>query len=154
MLAIHSNLDGSVGKLLLALSLLPRLESHDTTSPFPPVLIEFLCEVGVDGLDNRGKIALGRTRDFSEGKNRGSLHVNNCSKSSLALDNAVGHSHLFAESWQVDNELDWINIVSDNDQLGLLVLDQGDNVVESEFDVLRFRCLLRSGSVLGSLCDL
>lgn len=50
-------------------------------------------------------------------------------QSSLALDDAVWDTHLAAQSWQEDDELNWIHIVGNDDQLGLLALHQrGDSV--------------------------
>ena len=48
----------------------------------------------------------------------------------LALDDAVGNPHLAAQGRQEDHELDGIHIVSDHQQLGLLVLHQGGDRVD------------------------
>lgn len=55
-------------------------------------------------------------------------------ESSLALDDGVWDTHLAAEGGEEDNEFNWVNIVGDEDQRGLLVLNQADNVVETVLD--------------------
>ena len=81
--------------------------------------------------------------------------MNNGTKTSLALDNSIGHTHLLAERGKEDNELDGVDVVGDQDQRGLLVLDQADNVVQTILDsvglladVLLLLALLDGGSLL------
>ena len=64
------------------------------------------------------------------------LLVDDSTKTSLALDNGVGNSHLAAKSGQEDNQLDGVNIVSNQNQRGLLVLNETDDVVETVLDVV------------------
>ena len=65
---------------------------------------------------------------------RSYLLVDNRSQPGLALDDGVWDTHLPAESRQEDNELDWIDVIGDQDQAGLLVLDQANDVVETVLD--------------------
>ena len=65
-------------------------------------------------------------------------------------------THLPAESGQVDNELNGVDIVGDQDQGSLLVLDQANNVVETVLgdvgllaDVLLLLALSDGGGLLG-----
>lgn len=51
------------------------------------------------------------------------LLVNNGTKSSLALDDGVRDTHLAAQSGQENNQLNWVNIVGDENQGSLLVLN-------------------------------
>lgn len=60
--------------------------------------------------------------------------MDNCSKSGLALDDSVRDTHLTAQGREENNELNWVNIVGDEDQRGLLVLNQTNNVVEPILD--------------------
>lgn len=62
------------------------------------------------------------------------LLVDDSSETGLALDNGVWDTHLPAESWKEDNELDWVDIVRDEDESSLLGLDQSHNVVETVLD--------------------
>lgn len=60
--------------------------------------------------------------------------VDKLSKSRFTFNEAVWDSHLFAEVWQEDHELDWDDVVGNNDQLSLLLLNQSGNVVKTEFN--------------------
>ena len=64
------------------------------------------------------------------------LLVDNGTETSLALDDGVGDTHLAAESGKEDNQLNGVNVVGDQDEGGLLVLDEADNVVETVLDVV------------------
>ena len=77
------------------------------------------------------------------------------SEPGLALDDGIGDAHLAAESGQEDDELNGVDIVGDEDERGLLVLDQADNVVEAVLDdvglladVLLLLALLDGGGLL------
>jgi len=81
--------------------------------------------------------------------------VDDSAESGLALHNGVWDTHLLAESWQEDDELDWVDIVWNEDERGLLVLNQGNDVVETVLDgvwlladVLLLLAVLDSGGLL------
>ena len=81
--------------------------------------------------------------------------MNDRTETGLALDDGVGDTHLAAEGGKEDNELDGVNIVGDEDESGLLGLNEGDNVVETVLDdvglladVLLLLALLNGGSLL------
>jgi len=83
------------------------------------------------------------------------LLVDDSAQTSLALDNSEGNTHLAAEGRQEDDELDGVDIVGDQDQGGLLVLDQADNVVQTVLDgvgllgdILLLLALLDGGGLL------
>ena len=59
-------------------------------------------------------------------------------ESSLSLDEAVGDVHLLAESGQPDDKFDGFDVVGNGDDLGLSVLNEFGDVVESEFEVMGF----------------
>lgn len=76
-------------------------------------------------------------------------------ESGLALDDGIWDTHLTAEGWEEDNQLNWVNIVGNEDQRGLLVLNQANNVVETVLDgvwlladILLFLSLLDGGGLL------
>jgi len=79
-------------------------------------------------------------------------------ETSLALHNNVGNLHLAAEGGQPNNEFDRINIVSDDDQLRLLLFNQGGDVAQAEFENLglltldSFALLLSCGAGLETVC--
>lgn len=64
------------------------------------------------------------------------LLVNNSSKTSLTLNNSVRDTHLAAKSGQENNQLNGVNVVSNQDKGSLLVLDEADNVVKTVLDVV------------------
>jgi hypothetical protein len=83
------------------------------------------------------------------------LLVDDGAEAGLALDDGVRDAHLAAESGQEDDELDGVDIVGDEDERGLLVLNQADNVVETVLDnvglladVLLLLALLDGGGLL------
>lgn len=82
--------------------------------------------------------------------------MNNRSETGLALNDDVWDTHLAAEGGQVDDKLDGVDIVGDEDESGLLVLDEADNVVETVLgdvgllaDILLLLALRDGGSLLG-----
>lgn len=81
--------------------------------------------------------------------------MDDCSETSLALDDGVGNTHLAAKSGKEDNQLDGVDVVSNQDERGLLVLNETDNVVETVLDgvgllgdVLLLLALGNSGGLL------
>ena len=80
--------------------------------------------------------------------------MDNSTETSLALDDGVGDTHLAAESGKEDNQLNGVNVVSDQDKGSLLVLNETDNVVQTVLhivgllaDVLLLLALSDSGSL-------
>ena len=72
--------------------------------------------------------------DIDNGQAGSGLLVDNLTQPRLGLDNGVGDTHSLAESGQPDNQLDGLDIMGDQDQLGLLLLNQGGDVVQTELD--------------------
>jgi len=62
------------------------------------------------------------------------LLVHDSAAAGLALDNGVWNTHLSAKSWQEDHQLNWVDVVGDQHQRGLLVLDEGRHVIETVLD--------------------
>ena len=63
--------------------------------------------------------------------------MDDSSEAGLALDNGIGDTHLAAESGEEDNELDGVDIVSDDDERRLLGLNEGNTVIEAVLDEQR-----------------
>ena len=80
-------------------------------------------------------LVLGRG-DLSDSNAGGVLKVNEVSQASLALHDDVRDLHLAAQSGQPQDELDGVNIVSDDDQLGLALLNEGGDVAQTELEHL------------------
>jgi hypothetical protein len=57
--------------------------------------------------------------------------VNDSAESGLALDDRVWDAHLSAECWEIDDELDRVNVIRDENERSSLVLNEGDDVVET-----------------------
>ena len=110
------------------------LGTHDTTTPVTTDILPLLGEVGVDSRDNGSQLSLIGLRDFGQSKSSGSLLVDECTETSLTLDNTVRDTHLTAESREPENQLNGVNIISNDDQLGLLGLNQSGNVVDTVLD--------------------
>jgi len=72
-------------------------------------------QVRLGGTNDGGQLALVLALDVLDGQDGGSLLVDNGAEAGLALDNDVGDTHLSAEGRKVDNQLDWVNIVSNDD---------------------------------------
>ena len=69
--------------------------------------------------------------DFGESNGRAHLSANQLSKPGSALDDAVWNVHLSAQSRQVDDNLDGVDIVGNDDQLSLLLLNKADDLVDA-----------------------
>jgi len=109
--------------------------------------------VDLDGRDELGELSLVFGLDFTESENRGGLASDDGTETGLTLDDGVRDTHLAAESGEEDDEFDRVDIVGDDDEVGLLVLDEGDDVVQSRLDeegLLGLIGLLSVGEV-GSL---
>ena len=110
------------------------LDAHDTTTPGSGQL----GVVVVLGLEERAELLEVNevlASHLGEGDASGSLEVNKLAEVGLAANEAVGDTLLAAESGQVHDELDGVDIVGDHDQLGLVLLNQGGDVVETELEV-------------------
>jgi hypothetical protein len=118
----------SLGHLVLV------LDSHDTTSPLSVELL-VLVELGSELSGESFQVLDVFLSDISESDAGGGLGVNELSKSSLTLDEAIWNSLGLAQSWEENNHLNWVNVVSNNDQLGLLLLNKRGHVVKSELKV-------------------
>ena len=109
------------------------LNSHKTTTPGDlvlSVLVELSHEVLLEGVEIL-EIFLS---NLGEGDAGSGLGVAKLTKSSLTLDDAVWNILLSAESWEEDHHLKWVDIVGDDNELGLTFLDEGGDVVKTELE--------------------
>ena len=111
-----------------------RLDAHNTSSPGLADLVVLVVEVGTDGGDDLRELLLVLRANVGHNKGGSVLLVHKCAEAGLALDNAVRHVHLAAEGGKPEDELQGVDVVGDDDQLGLLVLDQGCDVVQAVLD--------------------
>ena len=118
--------------LLLGLLVL-RLLTHNTTTPGSSdrnVVVVLGLEGLGESLQRSGVLLANR----GEAHNSGVLLVDQSTKSSLALEDAEWNILLSAKSWEPADELNWVNIVGDDDELGLLVLDQRGYLMDTVLD--------------------
>jgi hypothetical protein len=115
--------------LLLGLDVLGLL-THNTATPGSPdidVIIVLRSEVLGESLE----LGLVLLLDSGEGNNSAVLLTNQGTETSLGLENAEWNILLPAESGEPDNELNWVNIMSNDNQLSLLVLNGGSDLMET-----------------------
>jgi hypothetical protein len=113
------------------------LGTHDTTSPVADGVLVLLEVAVLDGGAQLGELALVLRANLSQGENSGGLLVNNGTESGLALYDGVRDTHLAAESGKEDNQLNGVNVVGDEHERRLLVLNEADDVVQTELGGVR-----------------
>lgn len=121
---------GSLGTLAEHLG---RLVATDSSTPLATLLVVLVGEVSLGGTDDGGKITLVFALDLLDGNDSRGFLVDYGTKTSLALDNDVGDTHLAAKGRDEDDELDGVDIVGNNDESGLLGLNKGNDVVKTVF---------------------
>lgn len=72
------------------------------------------------------------------------------SQASFGLDDHIRNPHLAAESGEEDDKLDRIDIIGNNDKVGLLGFNKGNDVVQAVLDEERLLGLLILGFLVGS----
>lgn len=107
--------------------------AHNTTSPLTRNGL-VLVESSLAGFDQNFKILRVLLLGVADGNAGSGLHTDELSQPGLSLDNGVSNSLLAAESWHPDGELDRIDIMSNQDQFGLVGLDEISDVVDSVFE--------------------
>ena len=110
------------------------LDAHNTTTPVSAelvVVVELFTEVASKSLQVLEVLSV----DFSESDGGSSLQMDKLAEVGLATNEAVGNILASAESGQVDNSLNWVNVVSNHYELGLALLDKSSNVVKTKLDV-------------------
>lgn len=111
------------------------LDTHKTTT-VAFVEGEVLVVVGHEGLLEGVEVLHVLLSGIGQGNAGGCLEVNELAEVVLALDDAVGDTLGLAQGWQERHELDWLDVTGDGDELGLAFLDQGGDVVETEFKMV------------------
>jgi hypothetical protein len=144
------DLDSRLKSLALLLSASIGLSTHDTTTPVSLSFLVLLTVTLLDGLNQLRQFRLVLRSDLSQSNNSSGLLVDDRAESCLALDDSIRNTHLTAEGWQEDDQLNGVNIVGDEDQSCLLVLNQADDMVETILGSIR---LLRDVFLLLALLD-
>ena len=120
-----------VSELLAGSHHVDVLDSHDTTTPLLAEL-NVVVELSLADLGEVLKIDEVFTADFSESNTGGGLHVAEFAEVGLSTDEAVRNILGATEGGEVHNELNRVDIVSNDHQLGLVLLNQGGHVVQTE----------------------
>ena len=127
------------------------LDSHDTTSVLSSesrVLVVQRSEVTSESVE----IVLILFLDLSESNAGCGLLVDKLTETGLVLDESIRDILLATEHREVENKLDGVDIASDEDELGLVVLDErGDGAQTESVDgvgVTGLLVLASSGSFL------
>mmetsp|Transcript_43396 Transcript_43396/g.97732 ORF Transcript_43396/g.97732 Transcript_43396/m.97732 type:complete len:263 (-) Transcript_43396:38-826(-) len=107
------------------------LDAHDATTPLPPGL-SIVIEHALEAAHELIELVLVLLPDTSDGNARGSLLVHKSTKARLAFDDAIWHILLAAQGWHPANHLHWVNIVGNDDKLGLLLFNECGDMVEAK----------------------
>ena len=151
-LSLHVSFLGEldIEKLLSGSHHVLVLDSHDTTSPGSLdslVLDEVLQEV-LGELLNLNQIL---RVDISESNAGSILEVDKSSKRCLSANEAEWGSLASAKSWEMDHQFNWVDIMSNDNDLGLSFLNKGGHVVKTELEDLWLGVFVTSLTGLDSL---
>ena len=100
-------------------------------------------QVGLSGRNQGSKFPVILTANLLDGNHSGGLLVNDGTKARLPLYNDIRNSHLTTERRKENDEFNRVNIMCNNNESGLLGLNQSNNVVETVFRIDRFFCVLQ-----------
>ena len=105
---------------------------HDLSTPWLSDFFGTFVEVGVDWFNQFAQSRSVFSVDIGQSNTRTVLEANKSSESGFTLDNAVWDAHSAAEGWKEKNNFNWVNIVSDDDQLGAFLFDLSGNTVDTD----------------------
>merc|ERR1712050_241638 len=108
-----------------------RFSTHDSTAPVFPDFFSSFVVVSLNNLNNLSQVLFVFVVDFMESNGGTLFSADQLTESGFAFDDAVWDVHFSAQSWKVDNDFDWINVVSNQNQLSLFPFDQVDNFVNT-----------------------
>jgi len=108
-----------------------RLVAQASAAPVLPDLVGTLVVVGGHGL---GQLVQGATvsrLNTSDGHAGSGLPAGHAAEPRLVLDDAVWNAHLAAQCGQEQNKLQGIDVISNDDELGFLLLHEGGHSVDT-----------------------
>lgn len=126
------------------------LDAHNTTTPVSSealVVIELSAEV----LGQELEIGVVLLAHLSQSNAGSGLLVDELTKACLALDEGIGDTLLSAESGKEGEELSGVDVVGHDDELGLAILNELGNVVETELEDDGLGTLLSGSTTLLGL---
>jgi hypothetical protein len=131
---------------LLSLGSLLSLHTKNDVSDLDVGLVVVVVTAHAERLQGlEGSLVLGS--DLGEGQTGGGLLTNELSQKSLGSNDAVRNLLLSAKVWQPEDQFNWVDVGGNDDQLGLLLLDESGDVVETALD--HEWLLLVNGLLLG-----
>lgn len=104
------------------------------TTPCSSDLVESVVIIGSDRGHQIVKSVLVLSFYGSNSKNCSGLLVDNLTETSFTLNDTVRDIHLPAEGRHPHDQLDRVNVVSDDNQLSFLLLNKSGDVVQTELD--------------------
>ena len=110
------------------------LDSHDATAPLAAegvVLVVLLHELLFHGLEVLEVFLV----HFGESNAGSGLEVDELAEGSLSADEAERNFLLAAEGGEMDNGLNGVDVVGNNNELGLVLFNEGGHVVKTVLDV-------------------
>ena len=105
---------------------------HYLSTPWLSDFFGTFVEVGVDWFNQFAQSRSVFSIDIGQSNTRTVLEANKSSESGFTLDNGVWDAHSAAEGWKEENDFNWVNIVSDYDQLSTLLFDLSGNTVDTD----------------------
>jgi len=111
------------------------LDTHDTTTPDSAELLVIVV-LRFECLGETIEISQVFLADIGNCNAGGGLQVAKLSEVSFSADEAEGDTLLSAESRKEDYHLDWVDVMGDNDEFGLVLFDEGGNVVKAELEMV------------------
>ena len=138
-------------KLTLLLKTSDRLCGEFTTTPLVHLFLILLKEVSIDGVNEAGELLPVFWLDLTKGDAACGGQTDDLTEASLGLDNAVRDFKLAAEGWEPNNELDWVDIMGNDDELSLLGLDKGGDILDAVGESLASANFGWSKGLLGLL---
>jgi len=109
------------------------LDSHDTTTPLAAEGF-VVIELGSEGLAKGLEILEVFFADLSEGNTGSGLGVDELAEVGLSAEEGEGDTLSSAESGQVNHHLNGVDVVGNDDKLGLVFFNKGGHVVETELE--------------------
>ena len=98
--------------------------------------LSVLIEVSSEGSSKVVGLTFVFLSHVSDGYDSSVLLMDKSSESSFSADEAVGDVHFAAKSGEPGDKLNGVDVVGNDDQLGLFLLDESGDVVESELEMV------------------
>lgn len=110
------------------------LDAHNTTTPGSSDLLVVVVS-SAEGLSKVLEIDNILSADIGDSDASGGLEVDKSAESGLASEEAEWDSLGSAKSWEMDDNLNWVDIMGNHDELGLAFFNESGDVVKTELEV-------------------